>query len=140
MRKSITVALGVLLAGTLVLAQSHDNATEKSAKDIVTFGSDTRVGTVVLIAGEYKVVCDTNTITFTRLIAGSKDQEQKDLLDPMSRAQQVSNVKALEVPCKGAHLNEKVKTTVAQIAVDKNGVKFLEKLLLRGSNVEHVFN
>ena len=140
MRKSITVALGVLLAGSLVFAQSHDNMTEKTAKDIVTFTSDVRVGTVMLIAGEYKVACDKNTITFTRLVAGSKDQEQKDLLDPMSRAQQVSNTKALEVPCKGAQLKEKVKTTVAQIAVDKDGTKYLEKLLLRGSNVEHVFN
>lgn len=140
MRKSITVALGVLLAGSFVFAQSHDNVTEKSAKDVVTFTSDIRVGTVVLIAGEYKIACDTKTITFTRLIAGSKDQEQKDLLDPMSRAQQVSNTKALEVPCKGAHLSEKVKTTVAEVAVDKNGVKYLDKLLLRGSNVEHVFN
>lgn len=140
MRKFMMVVLGVLLTGGPAFAQSHSNMTENTAKDIVTFTSDVRVGTVLLIAGEYKVACDKNTITFTRLIAGSKDQEQKDLLDPMSRAQQVSNTKALEVPCKGVQLKEKVKTTVAQIGVDKDGVKYLEKLLLRGSNVEHVFN
>jgi hypothetical protein len=126
------------MTGTLI-AQTHDNATEKKVSDVITFSTDVRVGTTILKAGEYRVACDSKTITFTRL-ASAKDQEWIGGLDPVEQLMVKSNAKALEVPCKGKELSAKSENTVVQIVVDKDGVRSLDKLLLHGSNIEHVFN
>jgi hypothetical protein len=48
--------------------------------------------------------------------------------------------KRFEVPCKGTMLPKKADSTRLWTNVDKSGVRFLEKLLSRGSNVEHSFD
>jgi hypothetical protein len=126
------------MAGT-AYAQTHDNAMEKKATDVVMFTTDVRVGTTVLKAGEYKVECDTKTMTFTRLVSG-KDQEWANTLDPVERLAVLKSAKALEIACKGKLLSAPSDSTVMQITTDKDGVRTLDKLLLHGSNVEHVFN
>ena len=139
MRKLVSFGIALLVTGGLVMAQSHDNMNEKPAKDTVTFASSVTVGTTVLPAGDYKIVCDRKTIVFTRLIA-AKDQEGTTLMDPLTAQNVIGNTKALEVPCKGRELKEKVENTVVELMLDKDGNRHLDKLLLKGSNVEHVFN
>jgi hypothetical protein len=118
MRKSFFVALAVLVAAGVLAAQTHDNKTEKPVKADIVLAANTRVGSTILQAGEYRVVCDTKEVTFLR---------QRD------------NKKVLTVPCEGKHLDKPADETVAYTTADPSGVAVLNKLLLRGSNVEHVF-
>lgn len=119
MRKSFFLVLGLwLLAGPLG-AQSHNNTTENKANDQMTLTSNVRIGATMVQAGDYRVICDRTKITFTRLSDGKR---------------------VADVECKGLELTEKAKETVAVTDVDQAGVRFLKKLLLRGSNIEHVFN
>ena len=138
MRKLFLLSVGLLLITGILAAQDHNNTTEKVAKDVVVFTSDIMVGTTVLKAGEYRIVCDTKMVTFTRQFAG-KDQEWADGLDPMTRAHVLGGNKALELPCKGQELADVRKTTEVQTTVDQKGVRHLDKLYLKGSNVEHIF-
>ena len=139
MRKSLLVTLGlVLMVGTLV-AQTHDNMAEKKVGDVILFTTDVRVGATVLKAGEYRVACDTKKVTFTRQ-ALAKDQEWLNTLDPVERLNVQKPEKALEVPCLGRDVGAKAENTVIQLGTEKDGVRTLEKLYLRGSNIEHVFN
>lgn len=139
MRKSLLVTLGlVLMVGTLV-AQTHDNMNEKKVGDVILFTTDVRVGATVLKAGEYRVACDTKKVTFTRQ-ALAKDQEWLNTLDPVERLNVQKSQKALEVPCLGRDVGAKAENTVIQLGTEKDGVRTLEKLYLRGSNIEHVFN
>ncbi|HUL73048.1 MAG TPA: hypothetical protein VLT86_08100 [Vicinamibacterales bacterium] len=139
MRKPLLVTLGLFLMMGTLIAQTHDNATEKKVTDVVVFTTDVRVGTTILKAGEYKVACDTKTVTFTRLVSG-KDQEWVTGLDPVEQLMVKSPAKVLEMPCKGKQLSANSENTVAEIGLDKDGVQTLKTLRLRGSNVEHVFN
>ena len=139
MRKPLLVALGlVLMAGALV-AQTHDNMVEKKVSDVVLFTSDVRVGTHVLKAGEYRVACDTKKVTFTRQ-ALAKDQEWINTLDPVERLAVQKSEKALEVPCLGQDRGAKAEHTIIELGPQKDGVRSLDKLYLRGSSIEHVFH
>jgi hypothetical protein len=124
MRKSLSLVLGVLALGAVVMAQTHDNATEKKASDEITFASDTKIGTHVLKAGRYQVACDTKTIKFSLITVGP--------------GLYTTVTKVLEVPCEGKHLTEKSIHTEVSLPV-KDGAPVLEKLTLRGGNVEHQF-
>jgi len=138
MRKPLLVALGLLLTiGTLV-AQTHNNAAEKKVSDVVLFTTDVRVGSAVLKAGEYRVACDTKNVTFTRQVS-AKDQEWINTLDPVERLAVQKSDKALEVPCLGRDMGAKAENTVLQLGSEKDGVRTLDKLYLRGSTIEHVF-
>ena len=127
MRKSLSLALA-LLVGTVVLAQTvmHDNATEKKASDELTFKADTKIGSHVLKAGRYKIACDTKTVTFWLIT------------EDVGPGQFTSQKKVLEVPCDGKLLADKHTYTETSMP-SKDGVLVLEKLTLRGGNVEHVF-
>jgi hypothetical protein len=117
MRKLLTLIIGFTVAAGLVMAQSHENTTEKVAKDTITFATDVRIGTQVLPAGEYKVVCDKHQVMFTPKKDGQPFQFE----------------------CKGAQLPEARKSTEMHTSVAPDGVRTLDKLFLKGSNVEHVF-
>jgi hypothetical protein len=118
MRKAFFAALGVLVAVGILAAQTHDNKTEKAVKSEITLSADTRIGTEVLPAGAYRVICDTKEVTFLR---------------------PGDNKKVLTVPCQGKHLDKPAADTVAYTAPGPDGIAVMEKLYLRGSNVEHVF-
>jgi len=139
MRKLLLVTLGFVLAVGTLVAQTHDNQIEKKANDVVLFTTDVRVGATVLKAGEYRVVCDTKKVTFTRQ-ALAKDQEWLNTLDPVERLAVQKSEKALEVPCLGKDVGAKAEHTVIELGPAKDGVRQLDKLYLRGSNIEHVFN
>lgn len=138
MKKVFLLAAGFVSVVGVLAAQDHNNMTEKKAKDVIVLSSDVKVGTHMLTAGEYRVVCDTRKVTFTRLVA-AKDQERINGVDPITRLQLIGANKALEVECKGRELGEARKDTQVETVVGADGVRYLDKLYLRGSTVEHVF-
>jgi hypothetical protein len=125
MRKSLALVLGVLLVGAVVMAQTHNNMTEKKVTDEFTIPSDIKVGTHLLKAGDYRVSCDTKTITFSLITVRSGRDSYL--------------TKVLEVPCEGKELSARRENTELVIPPNKEGVPVLQKLYLRGSNIEHVF-
>jgi hypothetical protein len=122
MRKSLALVLAVLALGAVVLAQTSDTA-KKKASDEITFAVDTKVGNHVLKAGRYLVACDTKTVRFSLITVGP--------------GLYTTVTKVLEMPCEG-HIGEKRAHTEMSLPV-RDGVQVLEKLVLRGGNVEHVF-
>ena len=121
---SISLALAFLLAGAVVLAQTHNNSVEKKASDEYTFQSDVRIGSHLLKAGRYEMSCDKMHISFSLITVRAGDR---------------TVTKVLEVPCQGKELPAKRQFTELSLPVAPDGVAVLEKLYLRGSNVEHVF-
>jgi hypothetical protein len=138
MKKGFLLAAGLLSAVVVLTAQDHNNLKEKTAKDVIVLSSNVRVGTNLLMAGEYRVVCDTRKVSFTRLVA-AKDQEFINSLDPVAKQNVISGNKALEVECKGRELSAPSKDTRVETKVRPDGYRYLDKLYLRGSTVEHVF-
>ncbi len=118
MRKSFALVLGFVIAATLAAAQGHNNATERKASDLMIVPSEVRIGTHVLRADTYRVVCDTHKISFIRVS---------------------TNRIVLEETCKGKELAAPAETTTMHTETGKDGERHVVKLLLRGSNVEHVF-
>ena len=127
MRKSLSLVLAVLLVGAVVLAQTHNNTTEKKASAEVTFTSDVMVGTHLLKAGRYQIACDTKTVKFSLI---STDAREGGF---------ISMKKVLEVPCDGKQLEARHVHTEMSLPPNKDGVPVLQKLYLDGSNVEHIF-
>lgn len=125
MRKSLALVLGVLLVGAVVIAQTHNDMTEKKVSDEFSIPSDIRVGTHLLKAGDYRVSCDTKTITFSLITVRSGRDRYL--------------TKVLEVPCEGKELPARRENTELVIPPNKGDVPVLEKLYVRGSNIEHVF-
>jgi hypothetical protein len=125
MRKSLSLVLGLMLISAVLAAQTHNNAAEKKASDEVTFKTDVRIGSQVLKAGRYEIACDRNTIKFSLVEVGPGIF--------------TTRTKKLEVPCQGKELTEKMAHTEMSLPVGPDGIPVLAKLLLKGSNVEHVF-
>ena len=118
MRKLFLFALGLMMTAGILMAQDHNNVTERRASAQITFSTDTRVGTTVLKAGEYEVSCDRQKVKFVRLTDGKK---------------------MLEVPCKGTELSAKQNDTRTSTIEGKDGVRVLTSLILEGSNIKHTF-
>jgi hypothetical protein len=125
MRKSLALVVGVLLVGAVVMAQTHNNMTEKKVMDEITIPSDVKVGNHLLKAGDYRVTCDTKVITFSLITVRTGRDSYL--------------TKVLEVPCQGKELSARRENTELVIPPNKEGVPVLEKLYVRGSNIEHVF-
>lgn len=117
MRQALSVIFGVLLAVTLA-AQDHDNKVERKVVADISVGDALRAGDITILPGDYLVVCDRTKVVFTRKADG----------------------KRFELPCKGNMMEKKAGATKMLTNVDKDGVRYIDKLLLAGSNVEHVFN
>lgn len=118
MKKVLSTIAGILLVTGVAVAQTHDNSHEKKVSADVSIGTPLRVGTAMLPAGDYKVVCDRMTITFLR----KKDGKQVH-----------------QAECKGKEMEKPADVTTTSTKLDKDGVRYLDKLILRGSNVEHIF-
>jgi len=122
MRKFLALLLGFAFAAA-VGAQGHkmhcDNKQcDKGHKDTLTLASNVKFGDVVVGPGEYQVMCQTGRVTLTR---------------------KSDHVKSLDVECQGTMLPAKVAHTVLQTSTDADGMKVADKLLLKGSQMEHVF-
>jgi hypothetical protein len=122
MRKSLLVGFGLLIATTILLAQEHRNTTEKTVKADISVASDFKVGDKLLRAGEYRIACDRETITFTE--ATNRDRDAR----------------SFKFPCKGKELAAPSDKTEINTQTDAAGVQVVQTLLLKGSNVAHVFN
>jgi hypothetical protein len=103
---------------SVVAAAQHPNANEKPVRTQLTVPFDVMVGTTMLKAGEYNVICDREMITFARRAAEKSVQKFE---------------------CKGRELSEAAKTTSLHTSTTPSGIKKVDKLLLKGSNIEHVF-
>lgn len=116
MRK-LWVALLILglTAGVSLMAQEHP--AEKKAGDEITVGTAVNIAGKVLEPGKYRVSCDKTEITFTRVDTGEKTV----------------------LPCKGKQLDKKAEHTALYTTLSPQGVRVVDRLLIRGSNVEHVF-
>lgn len=117
MRKFLLVVVALGLVSVVVAAQ-HSNATEHPVKSDLTVTSDMMVGTTMLKAGEYKLVCDREIISFAEHATGKV---------------------VLKVECKGKELSEASKETKLYVSTDPSGKKKVDKLLVKGSHIEHVF-
>lgn len=114
MKKVFLLGLALSLTTAVMLAQSHDNSKEKTVKQRITFATDVKVGNVVLKAGDYRVQCDREKITF--------DGGQK-----------------AEFPCQGEELSALSDRNEVHTSDGSDGVRVLTRLLLKGSNIQHVF-
>ena len=111
----LVASLGVV---SVVVAAQHVNTNEKPVKSDLTVPADVMVGTTILKAGEYKIACDREMITFADHDTGKV---------------------ALKVECKGKELSAPSKTTSLYVSTDASGTRKVDKLLIKGSPIEHVF-
>jgi hypothetical protein len=90
----------------------------KKIRDEFTVAEPVMVGNVTLKAGQYEIICDGATMSFTFVETGQK---------------------VLTVPCRGKELSNKASTTEIYIEPGPKGIGVITKILLKGSNIEHVF-
>ena len=115
MRRLLFLGLALSLMTAVMLAQTHQNTIEKAVKQTIAFSTDTKVGNVTLKAGDYRVTCDRETISFRG-----------------------PDGKLTKFPCKGEELSEPSDHNEIHTG-EVGGARVLTKLLLKGSNVQHVF-
>ncbi len=109
-----TVTLALVLVP--LVAQDHHNDAEKKASDEITLSSKVKIAGQVLEPGKYTISCDRKALNFTR----------------------TSNGKKFTMPCTGKDMGKKSDSTELATTVDKDGLRVATRLLLRGSNVDHV--
>lgn len=117
MRKILSIVASLVLVSAAIAAQ-HMNPSEKPIKADLTVASDVMFGSTLVKAGDYKVNCDRETITLKDAQTGKT---------------------VFSAPCKGRELPEPSKVTTITATTDASGKKTCDKLLIAGSNVEHVF-
>ncbi len=118
MRKFILAVAALAFVSAVLVAAQHNNTTETPVKSDLTVGSDVLFGKTLIKAGEYKVVCDRETITLTDHDTGKV---------------------ALKVECKGKELPKAATATALHLSTDPSGKKVVSQLLIKGSHIEHVF-
>lgn len=107
----ITLALTVLP----LLAQDHQHAKEKKVSDEITISSPVLISGQTLAAGRYRIECDHQELVFVRTADGKK----------------------IAFPCKGTEMAKKSDSTELYTSVNKDGVRVANRLLLKGSPVDH---
>lgn len=122
MRQARLLAVVLLLCGSSSLfalqIPPHINALEPAIKSELQVPTDVILGTCILKAGTYLIECDRANVTFTL-------KSTEELIVTM--------------PCKGRLMKDKAKETRADYEKQPSGYIVLERLYLKGSNVEHVF-
>jgi hypothetical protein len=116
MKKLAIACVTLALVLVPLVAQDHHNDAEKKASDEITLSSKVKVGTIVLEPGKYTIACDRKELSFTR----------------------ASDHKRFAMPCNGKDMGKKSDSTELSTSVDKDGLRVATRLLLRGSNVDHV--
>lgn len=117
MRKVFLLVASVCIISAVVAAQ-HANMKETPVKTDLTLASDVQFGPTLLKAGDYKVTCDRETIVFKSAETGKK---------------------VLETKCQGKELPAPSAETQLYVKILPSGVKTADRLLIKGSTVEHVF-
>jgi hypothetical protein len=118
MRKLLLIGITIAAVSAVTSAQRHVNDYEIPVKGSLAVSSDVMLGTATLREGVYNYRCDRHFITFVS--------------DKTGRT-------VLKVPCEGRELPAPVEETVMHTKTDATGRKVVTKLLLKGSNIEHVF-
>jgi hypothetical protein len=119
--RMLFAAAALCLTSSVAMAQEAKHET-KTVRGTIVISSDVKIGDQVLRAGEYKVTCDGDTITF----AESTNRDRDSL--------------TLKFPCKGKILSAPSTKTQLATAADAAGLPVVQNVLLKGSTVEHVFN
>ena len=118
MKAILTFLLALTLASGLALVAQENHQGEKKSSDQITISTPVKVGNQVLEPGRYEIACDRTTITFRKVD---------------------SNKVVASVPCAGKIMDQPAERTELHTDIDKNGVRFVQKLLIHGSIVEHTF-
>ena len=118
MRTLLLIAASLVAASAVATAQRHVNRYEVPVKGTLTVTSDVMLGTSLLKEGVYNYRCDRENITF---------------------ANPTTDKIVLKVPCEGRELYAPVEITTMHVITDPSGKKVVTRLLLKGSNIEHVF-
>jgi hypothetical protein len=116
------VGIGLILAATFVMAQEHKNSNEKTVRVTINLASDVKFGDTLLRAGEYRVTCDRETIVFSESTSRDRDTQ------------------TYKFPCKGKELAAPSNNSEVDTTTDASGAKVVQRVLLKGSNIEHVFD
>lgn len=98
--------------------ESHVNALEPATKTELILPTDAIAGNCLLKAGTYIVRCDRETVYFVLKSSGET---------------------MATLACRGPIMKEKSKDTRAVFVKQPSGYMALEKLYMKGNNVEHVF-
>jgi hypothetical protein len=117
MRKLFLTVAAFAVVSAVVIAQ-HTNSHEVPVKSTLTVAKDVNFGPVQVPAGEYRVICDRERIKLTDRDSGKV---------------------ALEVKCEGKELPAAATDTLLYTATAPGGGSVVTKLLIKGSNIEHVF-
>ena len=118
MRKFLLIAASLVALSAVVVAQQHLNSHEVPVKGTLTVTADVMLGTSTLREGIYNYSCDRENITFVNPNSGKT---------------------VLKMPCKGRELPAPIDVTTMVVKKDASGKRVVTKLLLKGSNIEHVF-
>ena len=118
MKKMLVVMIALALCTGTLAAQAVGHEKEKKANDEISISQPVMIGGQTLAPGKYKVACNETEVTFTRL---------------------TDNEKVLTLPCKGKEMAKKAENTEIHTSLNPAGTRVVDKLLIRGSNVEHVF-
>jgi hypothetical protein len=97
---------------------THLNYFETPANGEIVLRAETIVGPCVLPADVYLVACDCSIVTFCL---------------------QSTRERMVELPCRGVRLKSVARETSGVFEPQPSGRVALEKLYIKGSNVEHVF-
>jgi hypothetical protein len=118
MRKFLLIAASLVIASAVAAAQMLLNSYEVPVRGTLTVTADVMLGTSTLKEGIYNYSCDRENITFANPNSGKT---------------------VLKVPCKGRELPAPIGVTTMVVKKDASGKRVVTKLLLKGSNIEHVF-
>jgi hypothetical protein len=129
MRKLVLSVLSILCV-VGVLASAHIQAAGKKYNDQITLSTDVKVGGQTLKAGDYKITCDDNSVTFVRLVPTSDDPGHL----------KNSGDKPVVVQATTSPLTKKVTDTEFDSPAGADGAHVLATLRVRGSSVEYKFN
>ena len=118
MRKFLLIAASLVVASAVAIAQQHLNSYEVPVKGTLTVNGDVMLGTSILKEGIYNYRCDRENITFVNPNSGKT---------------------VLKVACKGREMPAPSTVTTMEVKTEPSGKRVATKLLLKGSNIEHVF-
>jgi hypothetical protein len=114
----LAVMVGLSVSASASQMGTHLNALEPVVKSELKIPTDVIIGTCMIRAGTYVVMCDREQVSFTVKSTGEV---------------------AVSLPCRGNAMKDKAKETLAVYEPQPSGYIVLEKLYLKGSNIEHVF-
>lgn len=124
--KSLSVVVGLILAGSLVGAQAAQSPVKKVRKQVI-FSQDVKVGSDVLKSGRYEVSSNDQGLTFKRMVqdVAYTDQWNIDV-----------DVKPVTVKATATVLEAKSKGTQMDLPTDPSGVRVLKTITLEDTNVK----